>query len=239
MAISGAGLFAFVIGHMIGNLQIFLGPEAINKYAYFLQHNKPLLYGARLGMITIVTLHFLSAFQLWRENNLARPTDYAHGKPAFGADLASRTMVLGGAIIACFVIYHLLHYTVRITGINLGAGDFVNGPEFHTTLKDGTPCHDVYAMMLAGFAQPIVSLFYMVGVGLLALHLSHGASSMFQSVGLKNHVYGPLMDKFAKVVAIVLCLGYLSIPGAILAGYGKDYLQAKKAAAPAAAKVLK
>ncbi|MEI7731582.1 MAG: succinate dehydrogenase cytochrome b subunit [Verrucomicrobiota bacterium] len=229
MAITGAGMIAFVAGHLIGNLQIFLGADAINKYAYFLQHNKPLLYVARLSMIAMVTLHFLSAFQLWRDNVDARPMDYANGKTPFGADLASRTMVLGGVIIATFVIYHLLHYTVRLEGASLGAGSFVTDPMFKEITKEGVERHDVFAMMVAGFQRPLVALFYMVGVGLLCLHLSHGIAAMFQSLGLKNHVYGPLIDKLAKVVAVALFLGYVSIPGSILVcKYGDSYLQAKK-----------
>jgi succinate dehydrogenase / fumarate reductase cytochrome b subunit len=227
---------------LIGNLQFFLGVEAINRYAYFLQHNKLLLWSARLAMLTIVTLHAVSAIRLWLENKAARPVDYAHGKPAFGADFASRTMVVGGLIVASFVVYHLLHYTVRIEGINLGAGDFVNGPEFKEITKDGIERHDVFAMMVAGFSSPIVSLFYAVGVILLAFHLSHGLGAMCQSLGLKNLTFGPLIDKLGKVLAVALCLGYLSIPGSVLlGGYGKDYLLAKKKAAlhsPAAAAAM-
>lgn len=221
-------MIAFVVGHLVGNLQIFLGPEAINKYAYFLQHNKPLLYVARLSMLTMVALHFLSAFQLWRDNVDARPIQYGHGKPAFGSDPASRWMVVGGIIIALFVVYHLLHYTVRMEGSSLGAGSFVNDPVFKEVTKDGVERHDVYAMMVAGFQRPLVSLIYILGVGMLCFHLSHGIAALFQSLGLKNHVYGPLIDKLAKVVAIALFLGYASIPGSILVcKHGNSYLQAK------------
>ena len=227
MAVTGAGLGLFVVGHMIGNLQIFLSPEAINRYARFLQSNPELLWPVRLVMLILVGLHGWSAVMLSIENQRARPVGY-HGNPApLAASFASRTMLVGGIVAAVFLVYHLLHYTVVVEGVN-GA---------RVSLRELKAAHDVYAMMIAGFSVWYVSLFYVVGVGLLCLHLSHGLAAMFQSLGWKNHVYGPLIDKAAKVIALALFLGYVSIPVAVRCGHGQAHLRhaAETAAATMAA----
>src|SRR5215471_21129155 len=111
MAVSGLVLFLFVVGHMAGNLQIFLGPEALNRYGHFLQTNPELIWPARLGLLLMVGLHIWSAAALSRENKAARPVGYAEYQPV-GSSLASRTMLMSGLIILVFIVYHLLHYTV-------------------------------------------------------------------------------------------------------------------------------
>jgi succinate dehydrogenase cytochrome b subunit len=214
MAISGGALFVFVIGHLVGNLQIFLGPEAINRYGHFLQSNKEILWPVRLGLIAMVLLHVWSAAKLTAENKTARPIAYANNPTPVAASYASRTMLMSGLIIAAFVIYHLLHYTVQVKAINFTGQNFVG-------LHDEKGRHDVFRMMIAGFSQPLVAGFYVLAMALLCLHLSHGASAMFQSVGLKNEVYGPVIDRVAPIVAWVIFLGYVSIPVAVLCGFGK------------------
>jgi len=208
MAGTGLLLFGFVTGHMVGNLQFFLGPEAINRYGHFLQSNVELLWPVRIGLLVIIALHVWSAIALSRENKAARPVPYADWKPNT-ASYASRTMLMSGIIIAAFIIYHLLHYTVMVKAINL------SGQDFHP-LMDSEGRHDIYRMMIIGFSQPLVSVFYIVAVGLLCLHLSHGVGAMFQSLGLRNHVYAPLIDKASKLIAGGLFLGYISIPLSIL-----------------------
>ncbi len=213
MAVTGGGLFLFVIGHMVGNLQFFLGAEALNRYGHFLQSNVEILWPARISLLTLVALHVWSAISLSRENKAARPVQYADWKPN-SASYASRTMLMSGLIIASFIVYHLLHYTVMVKEINL------SGQDFHTLL-DAEGHHDIYMMIKVGFAQPLVSAFYILAVGLLCLHLSHGICAMFQSLGLKNHVYAPLIDKASQLIAFGLFLGYISIPVAVLlAKYG-------------------
>ena len=208
MAVTGGGLFLFVVGHMVGNLQFFLGADAINRYGHFLQSNLEIIWPARIGLLVMVALHVWSAISLSRENNAARPVQYADWQPNT-ASYASRTRMMTGLIVAAFIVYHLLHYTVMVTQINM------SGQDFHT-LVDVEGRHDIYQMMIIGFSQPLVSLFYVVAVGLLCLHLSHGVSAMFQSLGLKNHVYAPLIDKGSKLAALVLFLGYVAIPISIL-----------------------
>ena len=120
---------------------------------------------------------------------------------------------MSGLIIAAFIIYHLLHYTVQAP-VNGTGSDF-------TQLHDATGRHDVYQMMVMGFSVWYVSLFYIVGMVLLSLHLSHGVQAMFQSLGLKNRNWKPFIDGFAKFIAIVLLVGYCSIPIAVLLGIVK------------------
>ncbi len=222
MALTGCALFLFVIAHLLGNLQIFLGPEAINAYGEFLQSKPGLVWTARLGLLALVSLHIWSAMKLSAENKAARPVDYADAPVPPAASYASRTMLMSGLIIAAFIIYHLLHFTVQVQSINFVSDPLLND---FAQLRDTRGRHDVYAMMVAGFRVPLVSLFYIAAVGLLCLHLSHGASAMFQSAGLTNKACRPLIDRFAKVVAWVIFLGYASIPLAILLSYGKEALK--------------
>jgi len=232
MALSGAGLFLFASGHMIGNLQVFLGPEALNRYAHFLQSLGELLWVIRFGLLGLIVLHIGSALALTIENKAARPMDYSHGQPPVAASLASRTMLGGGVLVALFVVYHLLHYTVCLTAVNFTGIDFA-----HLTDPE-TGYHDVYAMVLYGFSVWYVSLFYIVSVGFLCLHLSHGISAMFQSLGLRSHAWWPVISKGAMIWSAILFLGYAVVPGSILLGYGKSYLESIQDGTPPAAQVI-
>ncbi|HEY5909351.1 MAG TPA: succinate dehydrogenase cytochrome b subunit [Verrucomicrobiae bacterium] len=217
MAVTGFFLFAFVFGHMVGNLQIFGGPEMINRYGHFLQSNLELVWPVRLILLTFLGLHVWSAITLSLENNAARPVGYAVYRP-LGSSFASRWMLVGGIIVFVFIVYHLLHYTAQVQYLNATGQDF-------TAFLDSEKRHDIFKMMVVGFGKVWVSAFYIVGIGFLCLHLSHGASSMFQSLGWKNETYRPLLDKLALVVAVLIFLGYSSIPIAILLGYGKEALK--------------
>ena len=217
MAVTGFLLFLFVIGHLVGNLQVFLGPEAINRYGHFLQSNIELLWPVRIGLLAIVLIHIWAAIKLSLENKAARPVGYAVYQPK-GSTYASRTMLMSGLITLAFIIYHLLHYTVQLKYINLTGQDFV-------VFMDPQKRHDIFKMMVVGFNNGWVSAFYVLGVGLLCLHLSHGTSSMFQSIGWKNDAYRPFLDKAARVLAALIFIGYISIPIAILCGYGKEALK--------------
>jgi succinate dehydrogenase / fumarate reductase cytochrome b subunit len=213
MAATGFVLFLFVLGHLAGNLQIFLGPEAINRYGHFLQSNVELLWPVRIFLLLMVVVHVWAAAAVTVENRAARPEGYAQYVPA-GSTWASRHMLLSGLMVLAFIIYHLLHYTVEVKAVNLTGLDF-------GTLMDPEKRHDVYRMMVIGFSNGWVSGFYLLGVGLLCLHLSHGASSMFQSLGWRNDATRPLLDRLAQVVAALLFAGYGSIPVAILLGFGQ------------------
>lgn len=210
MAITGIGLFGFVIGHMAGNLQVFLPDDghALNRYAHFLKTTPEILWPARIGLLAFVGIHIWTAISLTLENRAARRTRYAVAE-VVDASYASRTMAVSGGIVLAFVIYHLLHFTTHTVD-----------PSF-ATLTDGDGRHDVRAMIVAGFSNPLATVFYLVGVGLLCWHLSHGLSAMFQSLGLKTPAYEKLIDRFALMVAIVLFVGYASIPVAVYTGLVK------------------
>jgi succinate dehydrogenase / fumarate reductase cytochrome b subunit len=217
MALSGAALVLFVIGHLVGNLQIFGPPDLINDYGAFL-HSKPLLlWGARIGLLATIGIHIWSAITLSSDNKAARPVQYANWNPTV-ASYASRTMMMSGLIVAAFVVYHLLHFTVQVAPINFTGQNFAN-----FRAADGH--QDVYRMMITGFSNPLVSIFYIVAIGLLCLHLSHGVGAMFQSLGLKNKSWGPLLDRLATVFAVIIFIGYASIPAAVLLGLGREALK--------------
>jgi len=213
MAITGLVLVGFVIAHLIGNLQIFIGREALNRYGHFLQTTPELVWPARIGLLVMVALHIIAAISLTRENRAARPVPYAHYE-IVAASYASRTMFMSGLIVLVFLIYHLLHFTVQVPQINFTGEDF-------RLLEDSKQRHDIYGMMVAGYRNPLVSGFYVLGIALLSLHLSHGISSLFQSLGLSNRVYMRFLEKLAKVVAVAIFIGYISIPAAVLMGVVK------------------
>ena len=152
--------------------------------------------------------------KLSAENKAARPVAYANWQPV-GSTHASRTMLMSGIIIFVFIVYHLLHFTAQVQYVNLTGKNFVD-------FMDPEKRHDIFKMMVVGFENPIVSGFYVFGMALLCLHLSHGVSSMFQSIGWKNKAYGPVLDKASRWLAVLIFLGYSSIPVAILLGYGKE-----------------
>jgi succinate dehydrogenase / fumarate reductase, cytochrome b subunit len=216
MAVSGGVLFLFVIGHLVGNLQVFLGPESINRYGHFLQSNLEIIWPARIVLLLMLALHVWSAIRLSLENKAARPVAYAQYQPV-ASSYASRTMLMSGVIIFVFVVYHLLHLTVLVQYLNFTGRDFAS-------FVDAEHRPDIFKRMVIGFHNPYVSGFYVLGIALLCLHLSHGISSMFQSLGWKNKTYGPCLDRLSVVGAWLIFLGYSSIPVAILLGYGKEAL---------------
>jgi succinate dehydrogenase / fumarate reductase, cytochrome b subunit len=217
MAVSGLAMFLFVIGHLAGNLQFFLGAESINRYGHFLQTNLELIWPARIVLLLMLALHIWSAIKLSAENRAARPVPYANWNPTV-ASYASRTMLMSGLIVFAFIIYHLLHYTLVIKQINLTGVDFAGYMDLENR-------HDIFKMMIMGFSNIWVSIFYVIGIGLLCLHLSHGVSAMFQSLGWKNKVYGPCLDSLARYVSVLIFIGYVSIPISVKAGYGAEYLK--------------
>ncbi len=203
MAITGVILFGFVVGHLLGNLQIFLPPEHINHYAATLRSLPALLWGARITLLISVGLHIWSSWQLWLLQREARPIGYVK-KTNLNSTYASRTMMWSGPIILAFVIFHLLHLTFG-------------------TIHPGGPFdeHNVYNNVVTGFQVWPVSLFYIIAMIMLCYHLYHGLWSMFQTLGFSHPVYTPWLRALAKIVAILIAVGNISIPVAILAGFIK------------------
>jgi succinate dehydrogenase / fumarate reductase cytochrome b subunit len=206
VALTGALLVAFVIGHMLGNLQIYLGPEAINSYAVFLKSKPGLLWGARLGLLAAVIIHIWGISRLSLRNQEARPESYAL-KRAVASSFSSRTMLLSGAVLLAFIVYHLLHFTIGAT----------NPQQFR--LIDELGRHDVYSMTILGFQQPLVAISYILAMGILGLHLAHGIASIFHSMGWSRPKTAPLIELAGRLVALLLVIGNISIPISALLGW--------------------
>jgi succinate dehydrogenase cytochrome b subunit len=206
MAISGIALVGFVIVHMIGNLQVFLGPEALNHYAVALREMPfHLLWVARIVLLAAVLVHIFSATRLTSLNQAARPVAYAVKTPV-ASTYASRTMMMGGIILLAFIVYHLAHFTFGVT----------NPAEF--ARHDAQGRHDVYTMVVLGFRNPWITAAYVAAMVPLALHLSHGASSLFQSLGLSHPKYDALLRGVGPFLATVIFVGNVSMPLAVLGG---------------------
>ena len=239
MALSGLVLTGFAFGHLLGNLQVFGEPDQINGYAHFLQGLGPALWLVRLVLLAAAVIHVWAAVALTLESKAARgPQDYGVHQ-WLAATVASRYMRISGLVVFFFIIYHVLHFTVGLAGAEYykGALDAVtlghDVREFGIPLASkGAEVHDVYSMVFIGFSKPIVALFYILATSLLAVHLWHGADSMFQTFGLRNAKWSCCLRKAVGVLALVYFLGNLAIPGAILTGI------AKPAAGTTAAKVL-
>jgi succinate dehydrogenase / fumarate reductase cytochrome b subunit len=218
MAITGCVLFFFTVGHLVGNLQVLGSPESINAYAHFLKSKPAVLWAVRLGLLSCVALHIITAIQLSVLNKQARPEGYA-ARLTYGSTVASRYMFVSGIVIMAFVVYHLAHFTALLPGVN-GTGDFRK----LTTVLHGETVSDVYAMMILGFQVWWVALFYLIAQGLLFMHLGHGLAAMFQSLGLRNHVWWPRVQVFARVASIALFVGYSIIPmGIFMRVVGYEY----------------
>lgn len=208
MAVTGFILFGFVVGHLLGNMQIYISPERLDHYAAALKALPALLWGTRIALLVSATLHIWSSFQLEIMQRRARPIKYIK-KASLNSTYASRTMRWSGPILLAFIIFHLLHFTF---------GTVHPGGPFSET--------DVYNNVVYGFQFWPVSLFYIIAMAMLCWHLYHGLWSMFQSLGFSHPVYTPWLQLFAKVFAILIAAGNISIPVAVLAGFLKPVLGA-------------
>jgi succinate dehydrogenase / fumarate reductase, cytochrome b subunit len=208
MAVTGFLLFAYVVAHMIGNLQVYIGQDQLNAYAAFLHAHLGLLWTARLGLAGVFAIHIWSSSRLTLQNQAARPVGYAV-KHSVQSTLASRNMYLTGAMVAFFLIYHLGQFTLRLLyPATYEAFDALGRP-------------DVYRMVVMSFHNPFIASTYIVAMLLLGLHLSHGVSSMFQSLGLNRPTINRFVNAIGPTAAIVIVIGDVSMPLAILAGLVK------------------
>jgi succinate dehydrogenase / fumarate reductase cytochrome b subunit len=216
IALTGAGLVFFVIGHLIGNLKLFQGREAINHYADFLKHDLGLLlWIARIGLLTIFVVHLGLAIWLKRKALAARPVEYVHQRSA-QSNPAATTMIWTGVVILVFVLFHLAHYTFAWVHDAVGPdGRVVN----YLELRDAKGRHDVYAMMISGFSTWWIATLYLVAMGFLFVHLSHGIFSMFQTLGLLNRRFTRAVRAVALLLAAALALGNMAIVVAVWGGY--------------------
>ncbi|TGL57434.1 succinate dehydrogenase cytochrome b subunit [Leptospira ognonensis] len=212
MAITGFIWFGFVIMHMLGNLQIYQGPEKLNAYAKFLKDLGPLLWVARGGLFVAFFGHVAVAILLKRQNASARPVSYSK-ESTIQASKASTTMFYSGLLLLTFLIYHLLHFTLGVTNPDHSSHEYL--------LKNGDSVHDVYAMVILGFQQPSIAIAYIVFMFFLALHFSHALGSMLQTIGIAAPKHHPTLQKIATTLAIIVFIGNTSMPLSILLGLVK------------------
>lgn len=213
MAITGFVLASFLLVHMLGNLQTLEGgPHAINAYANFLQTLPwEFLWGFRCALAACFVLHFLMAYLLVVENNKARPQTYAV-KKNLASTFASRTMIYTGTIVIAFGIIHILHYTMLKLNSEFKVLDWVAT----SGMYEGKTLHDVYAMMILGFSNTWVSLAYIFSMVVIGFHLSHGVSSMFQSVGFRDEKWRYRLNAIAVAYCVVIAAGFSINPAAVL-----------------------
>ena len=199
-AVTGIILFVFVLGHLLGNLQVFQGAEKLNAYARFLQEAKGLLWLTRIVLLAAVTVHAVAGIQLWLQKRSARPVGYTT-TAYIQASVGSRTMIWTGLLTLAFVVFHLLDLTV---GAVVASAAFEHGK--------------AYENVVATFRSPLKVACYGISLVALGLHLSHGLYSMFQSLGLRHPLWTPTIQKAAVVIAFFLALAYILIPAAVVVG---------------------
>lgn len=225
MAVTGLVLFGFVIGHLTGNLQIFQHPDRINGYAQFLHNLGPLLWVARIGLLVAVGLHVWAATVLTLENRRARGPERYAVRTWLRATISSRYVRWTGYIVLAFVVYHLAHFTFGVTDPSdfKSAHRYVMRDDYAMlglpAIKAGTEVANVYLMVYRGFESVPVSIFYIVAVGLLSLHLLHGVDSLFQTVGLRSEKWGGTLRKLVATICVLYFIGNLAIPAAIMTGW--------------------
>jgi len=204
MAATGIALSGFVLVHLLGNLLIYFGSDALNFYAHSMQTNTGLLWTARIGLLVVFLSHIALAIQLQIQNKASRPVGYKC-QGTVEASLASRTMIYSGIMIFFFVCYHLAHFTLHwIHDTNPGL--------------DAKGRLDVYSMLITGFRQPLISSIYLLAMFSVAFHLRHGVSSLFQSLGLNHDKYSGLLLKIGVGFSAFIFLGNISIPLLVFLG---------------------
>jgi succinate dehydrogenase / fumarate reductase cytochrome b subunit len=201
MALSGLVMLGWLAGHLTGNLLIFAGADAMNGYAAWL-HSKPaMLWVARIILLASAVLHVLTAIRLKRMNSEARPSRY-HYNATVQSTLSGRTMIYSGLLVLAYAVYHLAHFTFTAEAVIPAA-----------RVEAG-----VWQMVVWSFSQPPVAIVYILANVLLGLHLSHGISSVFQTLGLTNAKWRPVIERTGPAVGAALAAGFISIPVAVLLG---------------------
>ncbi len=207
MALTGAGLVLFIIGHLLGNLQIFISQDKFNEYAALLKSLGGLLWVARIGLIAILVAHVGAAISLAKQNLDAKPVGYKVNS-TFKASSASRHMLHTGMIIFFFILIHLAHFTFGYMQ-----------PQYYNLPPDSLGRHDVYTMVIYGFQSAPYVIGYVIAMIGLGFHLSHATSSMFQTIGISGPKITPLIKKAATAFAVAIVIGYISIPLAVFGGF--------------------
>lgn len=205
VALTGIGLIGFVIAHMLGNLQIFAGADALNGYAAKLKDLGILLWAARIGLLAAFVVHIAATIRLSLKNRQAQPERYAKRKYAASSS-ASRTMVISGLVVLAFVIFHLLHFTFGV--VQPSSYDLV----------DAEGRHDVYSMVVAGFQNWFIVAVYAIALTILTLHLSHAMFSVVRTLGGRVGNDSSNLKRAAQITAVLIVAGFLSVPLAVILG---------------------
>jgi succinate dehydrogenase / fumarate reductase, cytochrome b subunit len=203
MAVTGLMLLGFLVIHLFGNSLIYVG--WINAYGERLHSLPPVVWAFRLIMLFVFAAHIYFGITLTLENNAARPQAYAV-KKNLRATFSGRTMIWTGLLIAAFLIYHLLHFTLRMTN-----------PEISNSL-DALGRLDVFKMVVFSFKNFAIAGIYITAMIVIGLHLFHGVQSFVQTFGLNSDKSLPCVEKYGKAVALILYIGYVSIPLVIILG---------------------
>ena len=203
VAVTGAALLVFVIMHLAGNLLIFGGAGALNAYAEKLRHLAPLVWCVRLSLLAALVVHVWLTVLLARDNAAARPRSYRK-IVSRTTTMAARAMLLSGGVFVAYLIYHLLHFTFRVTN-----------PEISNAV-DEWGRRDVYRMVVLSFQQWPITAAYVVGVAAVSWHLSHGIGSTVQTLGLGHERTIPVVTRLGRLAALLIFLGYASIPLSVL-----------------------
>lgn len=216
VALTGVSLTIFTLFHMLGNLKLFEGPEAINAYAYFLKHDMGvLIWIARAVLLILFVMHIWLAARLTLRARAARRIPYQF-HAYVQATTAARTMIWSGIVVGLFIVFHLIHFTFGwVMGVEVAPGQYVS----YLDLRDSRGYQDVYTMVVAAFRNPLISFIYMVCQVALFLHLSHGVQSSFQTLGLKNRRFSRGIRIFGIALAATIAIGNLGIVAAVQAGF--------------------
>lgn len=243
VGITGLGLSFFVLAHMAGNLQVFLGPAVINHYAYFLQSNKELLWAARLGLLVFLIAHLVLAIRLRLHSQSARSTPYAYSRKYQESTIASRSMIYTGLVLFLFIVFHLAHFTMGYVqgnsyGLHVSVERAMEEPEAYG-LKLPTEfdsraekrevvslaleekwgpleSHDVYSMVVYDFKNPLISGLYILAMVFLGMHMWHGVASAFQSLGANQPKWRFWTMRLGQVWTLAVVIGNIAIPVLIL-----------------------
>lgn len=209
MAVTGVAMAGFVFFHMLGNLQVFLGREAYNDYAEFMQSLGPALWVARLGLLTVLGLHVTTAVLLVQRNLRARPEGYAKLESQ-RTSFAAKYMAELGIVLLLFIVYHILHFTAGIVHADLGAS-------LIETTDAGTR-RDLFTHFINSFQQPAIAISYIIANLALAYHLAHGMTSMFKTLGVAVGRWKVPFEVLGPAYGVLIGLGNISMPLAVWTG---------------------
>lgn len=203
VALTGLALFGFVLQHTVGNLQTFLGPEVYNAYAVNLKKSLGgFIWLARGGLVAIVLIHIVATMQLVTQSNAARKVGYRVEKSAV-TTYGAKTMKYTGPMLACFIVFHLVHFTAP--------GVAMSSAYVHDH-------NNVYAAFVAGFRIPWVSALYLAAQVMLGLHIHHGAASLFQTLGLNHPRYNKVRQMVPQALALFVAGGNMAMPLGVMFG---------------------